>query len=62
MKGIKYYIVKSNTMSKALNFVGFSFYTFNDGEEKVYSFEDTPELREAITILSELRRKNLKHK
>ena len=55
----KYYVVRSSTMSKALNFVGFSYYTFGEGENKVYSFKDTPQLREAITILSKLRKENL---
>lgn len=56
----EYYKINSLTMAKALNYCGFSFYTHGEGNDKCYTFEDTKELREAITLLSNLRKKNLK--
>lgn len=61
----KYFCVDNKTCATALNYVGFSYYRFNDKDnpnETSYSFEDTDEFREALDILNELRRKNNKYK
>lgn len=62
MSNNKYYAVKGNDLARALVFAtGQSYMIFDDINckgKKVYSFENTPELREALKILNDLRNKN----
>lgn len=62
MNNKKYYTIKSITLCKALNFVGISYYAHGHGEDKYYTVEDTPKFREALTILTQLRKQNLDNK
>lgn len=54
----KYFCVDNKTLAIALNYVGFSYFRFNDKSNPSYSFEDTREFRDALDVLNRLRRKN----
>jgi hypothetical protein len=61
----KYFCVDSKTLAIALNYVGFSYFRFenkDNSNEKSYSFEDTEDFQEALTTLNKLRKKNNKYK
>jgi hypothetical protein len=54
----KYFALDSKTMAQGMNLLGFSFYVFqNDDDKKVYSFENTDIFLEAYTELCALRKK-----
>jgi hypothetical protein len=54
----KYFALDSETFAKSMNLLGFSFYVFqNDDNKKVYSFENTDTFQEAYNELCALRKK-----
>ena len=54
----KYYALNSESLSKALAYIGFKYYKFDDMKYgKIYSFENTEDLHEAIKDLNKLKDK-----
>lgn len=57
----KYFQTRSKTLAYALNYIGYSFYKFNDiidGEEYiVYSFETDEEFYDKLEELNKIRHK-----
>ncbi len=57
----KYYFVKSKRLADAIVWVsGLTYLTYDDRVyvgQKIFSFEDTPLLREVLTDLSDLQKK-----
>lgn len=54
----KYWVLDSETFAKSMNLLGFSFYVFqNDDNKRVYSFENTELFQEAYTEMCALRKK-----
>lgn len=48
----KYFQTKSKTLAYALNYLGYSFYKFNDEEIIVYSFETDEEFYDKLDRLN----------
>lgn len=52
----KYYEVKKLYLANSLSYIGFRYLIFDkENDEKIYSFKDTLEFREAITGITLLR-------
>ncbi|URZ18785.1 hypothetical protein [Clostridium felsineum] len=54
MKEEKYYIIKKKYLADALSFLGFRYYKFNNVN---YSFINTNKFREALTSLTDLKKR-----
>ena len=58
MENKKYYEVKKLYLANSLSYMGFRYLIFDkENNEKIYSFKDTLEFREAITGITLLRDK-----
>lgn len=54
----KYFVVSSINLAKALKFLGFEYYVFDDIQTgKIYSFINTEKFQDAYKNLCELRNK-----
>lgn len=58
LKERKYYRVNKKTLAETLNFMGFSYYKFNNNDGTVsYSFLNTGKFQKALTEIFNLRNK-----
>lgn len=51
----KYFQTKSKTLAYALNYLGYSFYKFNDEDIIVYSFEADDEFYDKLNKLNDIK-------
>lgn len=53
----QYYEIRKKYLAEAMAFLGYKYFKDGFGKETVYKFEDSKELRKALTGLMELKEK-----